>query len=59
MLQPMAVVIIGGLTYATLLTLFVVPALYDVFPAPSYQGGLSIWKSPNGSLNNGMFGLDI
>lgn len=31
MLQPMAVVIIGGLTYATLLTLFVVPALYDVF----------------------------
>ncbi|MDD6174591.1 MAG: efflux RND transporter permease subunit [Firmicutes bacterium] len=30
MLQPMAVVIIGGLTYATLLTLFVVPALYDI-----------------------------
>lgn len=31
MLQPMAVVTIGGLAYATLLTLFVVPALYDVF----------------------------
>jgi multidrug efflux pump subunit AcrB len=31
MLQPMAVVTIGGLAYATLLTLFVVPALYDLF----------------------------
>ncbi len=31
MLQPMAVVIIGGLTYATALTLFIVPALYDIF----------------------------
>lgn len=31
MLQPMAVVTIGGLAYATLLTLFVVPALYDIF----------------------------
>lgn len=31
MMQPMAVVTIGGLTYATLLTLFVVPVLYDAF----------------------------
>lgn len=31
MMQPMAIVIIGGLTYATLMTLFVVPALYDIF----------------------------
>ncbi|HHY81699.1 MAG TPA: efflux RND transporter permease subunit [Clostridiales bacterium] len=31
MVQPMAVVSIGGLTYATLLTLFVVPILYDIF----------------------------
>lgn len=31
MLQPMAIVTIGGLAYATLLTLFVVPALYDLF----------------------------
>ena len=30
-MQPMAVVTVGGLTYATLLTLFVVPILYDVF----------------------------
>jgi len=31
MVQPMAVVTIGGLIYATLLTLFVVPILYDIF----------------------------
>lgn len=31
MTQPMAIVTIGGLTYATLLTLLVVPVLYDVF----------------------------
>ena len=30
MMQPMAVVTIGGLSYATLMTLFVVPILYDV-----------------------------
>lgn len=31
MMQPMAVVSIGGLSYATLMTLFVVPVLYDIF----------------------------
>ena len=31
MLQPMAVVTIGGLAYATLLTLLIVPVLYDIF----------------------------
>lgn len=31
MMQPMAVVIVGGLTYSTLMTLFVVPILYDLF----------------------------
>lgn len=30
MIQPMAIVTIGGLTYGTLLTLFVVPCIYDV-----------------------------
>ena len=30
MMQPMAIVSIGGLTYATLMTLFVVPILYDI-----------------------------
>ena len=31
MTQPMAIVTIGGLTYATLLTLLVVPVMYDIF----------------------------
>ena len=31
MMQPVAVVCIGGLTYATLMTLFVVPCIYDAF----------------------------
>lgn len=31
MSQALAIVTIGGLTYATLLTLFVVPTLYDIF----------------------------
>jgi HAE1 family hydrophobic/amphiphilic exporter-1 len=30
MVQPMAVTVVGGLTYATLMTLFVVPAMYDL-----------------------------
>ena len=29
LIQPVAIVAIGGLTYATLMTLFVVPAIYD------------------------------
>ena len=31
MMQPVAVVCIGGLSYATLMTLFVVPVIYDLF----------------------------
>lgn len=30
MIQPMAIVTIGGLTYATILTLFIVPIIYDM-----------------------------
>jgi len=30
MVQPMAVTVVGGLTYATLMTLFVVPCMYDL-----------------------------
>ena len=30
MVKPMAIVCIGGLTYATLMTLFVVPCIYDI-----------------------------
>ena len=31
MMQPVAIVCIGGLTYATIMTLFIVPVLYDLF----------------------------
>lgn len=31
MVQPIAIVTIGGLTYATITTLFVIPVLYDIF----------------------------
>ena len=31
MMQPVAIVCIGGLTYATLMTLFVIPVMYDMF----------------------------
>lgn len=31
MLQPLAVVAVGGLIYATILTLFIVPVMYDIF----------------------------
>ena len=30
MMKPMAIVMIGGLVYGTLLTLIVVPTLYDI-----------------------------
>lgn len=31
MIQPMAIVSVGGLIYGTLLTLFVIPCMYDIF----------------------------
>ena len=31
MVQPMAIVTIGGLTYGTFMTLFVIPCIYDMF----------------------------
>ena len=30
-IQPLAITAIGGLTYATLLTLIVVPVMYNIF----------------------------
>ncbi|NCC43709.1 MAG: acriflavin resistance protein, partial [Clostridia bacterium] len=37
MVQPMAVVTIGGLLYGTLLTLFVVPCVYDIMNRKQYH----------------------
>lgn len=37
MLQPLAIVAIGGLVYATLLTLFVVPIMYDILHGEEYR----------------------
>ena len=31
MMQPMAVVVVGGMIYGTMLTLIVVPCIYDAF----------------------------
>ena len=31
MMQPMAITMIGGMVYGTLLTLVVVPCIYDAF----------------------------
>lgn len=37
MMQPVALVCIGGLLYATLLTLYVVPAIYDIMNREEYH----------------------
>ena len=31
MMQPLAIVCIGGLLYATFMTLFIIPLIYDAF----------------------------
>lgn len=40
MVQPMAVVVIGGLLYGTVLTLFVVPCIYDILNRKEYHNSL-------------------
>lgn len=37
MMQPVALVSIGGLLYATVMTLFVVPVIYDLFNGENYK----------------------
>lgn len=37
MMQPVALVSIGGLLYATALTLLVVPVIYDIFTGREYK----------------------
>ncbi len=40
-LQPLAIVTIGGLTYATVLTLLVVPVMYSILHRDSKKGGMN------------------
>ena len=42
MAKPMAVTTIGGLLYGTLLTLVVVPCIYDIFIREKRQPGVSV-----------------
>ena len=37
MMQPVAIVCIGGLIYATLMTLFIVPCIYDLFHGEEFK----------------------
>lgn len=37
MMQPVALVCIGGLVYATLLTLYIVPSIYDIMNGEEYK----------------------
>ncbi len=37
MMQPIALVSIGGLIYATIMTLFIVPVIYDLFNGETYK----------------------
>ncbi len=47
MLQPMAIATIGGLSYATLLTLFFIPVLYDIFNGKERRLAKKALKSGN------------
>lgn len=44
MVQPMAIVTIGGLIYGTLLTLFVVPCIYDMLNRKNYHYQKEEWE---------------
>ena len=37
MLQPMAIVTVGGLIYGTFMTLFIIPILYDLLQRKSVK----------------------
>ncbi len=44
MVQPMAVVTIGGLIYGTILTLVVVPCIFDLFHKKKRQDFVKVLK---------------
>ena len=46
--RPMAVVTIGGLTYGTLLTLVVIPCIYDIFSREKKPGDGALAKASQG-----------
>lgn len=46
MMRPMAIVMIGGLLYGTLLTLLVIPCVYDIFAREKKEGGKDRAKKP-------------
>ena len=51
-IQPVAIVCIGGLTYATMMTVFIVPVLYDLLrrdKKPSEQTELPAEPLPEGA----------
>ena len=50
MVQPMAIVTIGGLLYGTLLTLYVVPCIYDILNHRNYVQA----DSPSDRLLDGL-----
>ena len=59
MMQPMAVVTIGGLIYATLMTLFVVPVLYDLFNGERMKAReLEMLKESAGMAREGFDGAE-
>ena len=59
MMQPMAVVTIGGLIYATLMTLFVVPVLYDLFNGERMKAReLEMMKESAGMAREGFDGAE-
>ncbi len=55
--RPMAIVTIGGLTYGTLLTLIVIPCIYDIFMREKKTGKLdpmpALASAGNGSIDGG------
>ncbi len=52
--KPLAVVVIGGLVTATLLTLILLPILYDRFGVPAAEKmRINEWKTPQGDARSG------
>ena len=58
-MQPMAVVIVGGLSYSTLMTLFIVPVLYDLFNGETMKAReIEMMKEAAGMSREG-FGEEV